>query len=103
HPGSTGRGLLGRTPLPRPTAVTLLARDGDPACRYGFGFALEVERDHLAPVDAGDARDSLGHDDLAPRRSALQPRCGVHDVANCGEVADLALADDPDVRRADVQ
>jgi hypothetical protein len=28
--------------------VTLLARDGDPACRYGFGFALEVERDDLA-------------------------------------------------------
>jgi len=74
--------------------VTLLARDGDPACRYGFGFALEVERDDLAPVDGSDAGDSLGHDDLAPRRNALEPRRGVHDVANCSEVADLALADD---------
>jgi hypothetical protein len=73
-------------------SVTLLARDGDPACRYGFGFALEVERDDLAPVDGSDARDSLAHDDLAPRRNALEPRRGVHDVANCGEATRKATA-----------
>lgn len=57
-------------------SVTLLARDGDPACRYGFGFTLEVERDDLAPFDGSDARDSLGHHDLAPRGNALEPRRG---------------------------
>ena len=83
--------------------VTLLARDGDPACRYGFGFAFEVERDDFAPVDGSDARDGLGHDDLAPRRNALEPRRGVHNITDCGEVADLAVSDDSDVRRPDVQ
>src|ERR1700732_1751851 len=67
--------------VPDPSATEhsqcLLARDGDPACRYGFGFALEVERDDLAPVDGSDARDRLGHAGLAPRRNALAPRRGV--------------------------
>lgn len=82
---------------------TPLARDGDPACRYGFGFALEVEGYDLAPVDGSHARDGLRHDDFAGGRNALEPRRGVHHVANRGEVADLALADDPDVGRPDVQ
>src|SRR5512144_1865118 len=79
------------------------ARDGDAACHHGFGLALKVELDDLAAVDTRNARYGLGHDDLSAHCDALQPRRGVHDVANRGEVADFAFADNPDVCRADVK
>ncbi|OBH56855.1 hypothetical protein A5686_03430 [Mycobacterium sp. E2479] len=41
-------------------------------------------------------RGGLWHDDFAGGRNALEARRGVHDVTDRGEVADLALADDPD-------
>jgi hypothetical protein len=79
------------------------AGNRDSASQDRFGLAPEIERDDLSLVDTCDTRDSLGHDDFPSRRNALQPRRGVDDVADRGEVADLALADDPDVRRADVE